>query len=66
MISMEKLNKRVRLDTYLFTTEDYYVYWRQYVRPDGSLVKTGMFYLRVKHCNGWCEVLRKRILNKKK
>ena len=62
MISIDRPHKRVQLNMFVLTIENYYGYWRQYVRPDGTLVNIGSFYWRERHCNGWNEFLRKRII----
>jgi len=66
MISIDRLHKRVQLNTYLFTIENYYAYWKQSIRPDETLVNIGSFYWRERHCNGWNEFLKKRIIKMSK
>ena len=61
MITIDKVNNRLILNRCVFKMKNYWIYWRQDVRRDGTLIKIGFFYWAERHSKGWAGTLKDRI-----
>ena len=61
MIAMDRLRRQVQLNKCIFQMETYYIYWKQFIRLDGTLVEMGFFY-RIKRHTDWNKTLKGRII----